>query len=104
MMNRREFLLGSIAAGIATPGGNCATAPETESIRAMLKQPVGVNEKAVGMIAVTVDQRGTRMATFGSSGVTGLTLDSDTVFEIASITKVMTSLLLADMVQHGGRL
>lgn len=100
-MNRREFLLGSIAAGIAAHGGLCATAPEIESMRAMLKQLVGVNDKVVGIIAVTIDERGTRMATFGSSGVPGLTFGNDTVFEIASITKVLTSLLLADMVQRG---
>ena len=102
MMDRREFLLGSIGAGIAAAhGAGFATAQDTESIRAMLKQLVGVNEKVVGMVAVTVDERGTHMATFGSSGVPGLTLGSDTVFEIASITKVLTSLLLADMVQRG---
>lgn len=101
MMDRREFLLGSIAAAIAAHGGLRATAPEIESIRAMLKQSVGGNEKVVGMIAVTVGERGTRMATFGSSGVPGLALGSDTVFEIASITKVLTSLLLVDMVQRG---
>jgi serine-type D-Ala-D-Ala carboxypeptidase/endopeptidase len=101
MMDRREFLLGSIGTGIAAAhGGGFATAQDTESIRAMLKQPVGVNEKVIGMVAVTVDERGTRKATFGSSGVPGLNLGSDTVFEIASITKVLTSLLLADMVQR----
>jgi CubicO group peptidase (beta-lactamase class C family) len=101
MMDRREFLLGSIGAGFAAAhGGGFATAQDTESIRAMLKQPVGVNEKVIGMVAVTVDERGTRKAIFGSSGVPGLNLGSDTVFEIASITKVLTSLLLADMVQR----
>ena len=102
MMDRREFVLGSIAAGIvAAHRGGFATAQDTPSIRAMLKQLVGVNEKIVGMAAVTVDDRGTHTATFGSTGVPGLTLGSDTVFEMASITKVLTSLLLADMVQRG---
>src|SRR5579871_3723731 len=100
-MHRREFLLGSIGAGVAAVRGRCGTAPETESIRAMLQQPLGVNGKAVGMIAVTLGERGTRMATLGSSGVPGLTLDSETVIEIASITKVLTSLTLADMVHSG---
>jgi D-alanyl-D-alanine-carboxypeptidase/D-alanyl-D-alanine-endopeptidase len=102
MIDRREFLLGSIATGIsAARGGLCETAPETESIRAMLKQTVGANEKVVGMVAVTVDERGIPKATFGSSGVPGLALGSDTVFEIASITKVLTSLLLVEMVRRG---
>lgn len=100
-MHRREFLLSSIGMGIAALGSASATAPKTEPIRALLKQPVGANQKVVGMIAVTVDECGTRMATFGSSGVAGLTLGSDTVIEIASITKVLTSLTLADMVERG---
>jgi len=100
-MLRREFLLGSIGVGITALCGGRATASETESIRAMLQQPVGANKKVVGMIAVTLDERGTRVVTFGSSGVPGLTLGSDTVIEIASITKTLTALLLADMVQHG---
>lgn len=99
-MDRREFLLGSIASGIAAHCGFCAAAPESESIRAMLKQTVGVNGKVIGMVAVSVNEHGTQMATFGSSGVPDLTLNGDTVFEIASITKVLTSLLLADMVQR----
>lgn len=101
-MDRREFLWVSIGAGIAAARGRVfAKAQETESIRAMLKQVVGVNGNVVGMVAVTVDEYGVRKATFGSSGVPGLVLDSDTVFEIASITKVLTSLLLAEMVQRG---
>jgi D-alanyl-D-alanine-carboxypeptidase/D-alanyl-D-alanine-endopeptidase len=53
------------------------------------------------MIAVVVDEAGTRMASFGSSGVPGLALDRPSVFEIMSITKVLTSLILADMAARG---
>ena len=101
MIDRRDFLWGSIGVGIAALNGVCTTLPETEPIRVLLKQTVGANEKVVGMVAVTVDEHGTRTATFGSSGVPGLRLGNDTVFEIASITKVLTALLLAEMVQRG---
>ena len=102
MIDRRRFLWSSIGAGIASAYvGSFASAQEAEQIRAILKQTVGENEKAVGMVAVTVDEHGTHSVAFGSSGVAGLTLGTDTVFEIASITKVLTSLLLAEMVQRG---
>jgi CubicO group peptidase (beta-lactamase class C family) len=96
MLHRREFLLGSIGAGIIAVGGGCASA--TNVIRDLLKQKVGAREKPTGMIAVVMDDGGTRMAAYGSSGVPGVILDGDTIFEIMSITKVLTSLMLADMV------
>jgi hypothetical protein len=55
IMRRREFLLSSVGAGVAILARGYAATPETESIRRLLKQPVGANEKVVGMIAVTVD-------------------------------------------------
>lgn len=101
MMHRREFLLGSIGAGMAALSGGSALGSETESIRSVLKQTVGSNGKVVGMIALTVDEAGTRMATFGSSGVPGVALDDNAVIEIMSITKVLTALMLVDMAQRG---
>jgi CubicO group peptidase (beta-lactamase class C family) len=53
------------------------------------------------MIAVIIDETGTWMETHGSSGVAGLSLNADAVFEIMSNTKVFTALLLADMVHRG---
>jgi len=41
------------------------------------------------------------MVTYGSSGVPNLALDGDTVFEIMSITKVLTAFLLTDMAARG---
>jgi D-alanyl-D-alanine-carboxypeptidase/D-alanyl-D-alanine-endopeptidase len=102
MMHRRGFVLGSAA--IAAIGGARSALlaePATASIRDVLKQAVGGNENVAGMVAVVVDHVGTRMATYGSSGVPHLAMDGDTVFEIMSITKVLTSLLLADMVARG---
>jgi serine-type D-Ala-D-Ala carboxypeptidase/endopeptidase len=102
MLHRRGFVLGSAA--IAAIAGTCSALlaePATASIRDVLKRAVGGNEKIAGMVAVVVDDGGTRMATHGSSGVPNLAMDGDTVFEIMSITKVLTSLLLADMAVRG---
>ncbi len=100
-MHRREFLLGSIGAGIVALGGDCLAKPATDPIRAALRQTVGTRDKVAGMIAVVVDEAGTRTTSYGSSGVPNLTMDRNSVFEIMSITKVLTSLLLADMVARG---
>jgi serine-type D-Ala-D-Ala carboxypeptidase/endopeptidase len=101
MLDRREFLLGSIGAGIAAFGGEHSAASVTDPISELLKKTVGSGEKVSGMIAINVDEKGTRMASFGSSGVPGLALDRDTVFEIGSITKVFTALMLVDMASRG---
>ena len=100
MWDRRRFLLGSAGMGAAALAG-CATLPAAgEDIRALLGQAVGGRPDA-GMIAIVIDGSASRTVTVGSTGVPGLALDGDTVFEIMSITKVLTSLLLSDMVGRG---
>jgi len=101
MLQRREFLRGSIGAGLVVLAGDCFAAPATDRIRAALEQTVGARNKVAGMVAVVIDEGGTRMISFGSSGVPKLALDGDSVFEMMSMTKVLTSLLLADMVARG---
>jgi serine-type D-Ala-D-Ala carboxypeptidase/endopeptidase len=100
MMYRREFL-GSIGMGIVAFGGDCIAAPATEPIRAVLKQTVGARDKVAGTVAVVIDEDGMNRVTYGSSGVSNVAMDAHTVFEIGSITKVMTALLLTDMAARG---
>jgi serine-type D-Ala-D-Ala carboxypeptidase/endopeptidase len=100
-VHRREFLLSSIGAGIVALGGDCFAEPVRDPTRAVLQQAVGTRDKVAGMIAVVVNEAGTRTTSYGSSGMPNLAVDRDSVFEIMSITKVLTSLLLADMVARG---
>jgi CubicO group peptidase (beta-lactamase class C family) len=99
-MQRREFVIGSMSAGVIALGG-CATAPAIESARAMVREAVGAREASAGMVAVAVDSGGARMISHGSSGIANLAMDGDTVFEIGSLGKVLTALLLADMAARG---
>jgi serine-type D-Ala-D-Ala carboxypeptidase/endopeptidase len=101
MLTRRECLLGSIGAGIVALGGDCIAAPEMEPIRAALKRTVGTRDKVAGAVAVVIDEGGMSRVSYGSSGVPHVAWDTHTVFEIGSITKVMTALMLADMAARG---
>jgi D-alanyl-D-alanine-carboxypeptidase/D-alanyl-D-alanine-endopeptidase len=94
MLSRRTFMLAG-AAGLATsPAWAAASPPATIAALLAQAQP---DQQASGIVAGILDGAGARILTQGVSG-TGRALDGDTVFEIASITKVLTSLLLADMV------
>lgn len=99
MLRRRECLLGSIGVGLLALGGKAIATDET--VLAALKRTVGTRDKAAGMIAVIIDDTGSRMMSWGTSGAPNGALNGDTVFEIMSNTKVLTSLLLADMVERG---
>jgi CubicO group peptidase (beta-lactamase class C family) len=99
MLRRREILLGSIGAALLALGGPVLAADE--AVLAALKQAVGPRDGEAGMIAIVTDDAGSRLTFLGHSGAPDGALNGDTVFEIMSITKVLTALLLAEMVERG---
>jgi len=101
VLHRREFLLESLGAGVAAFAGPCVAAPTIESLRDFLKLALGSGAKVAGRVAVVVDEGVATLAAEGTSDVPGVPMDGDTIFEIGSVTKVLTALMLADMAARG---
>jgi D-alanyl-D-alanine-carboxypeptidase/D-alanyl-D-alanine-endopeptidase len=76
--------------------------PSDDEIQALLADQIDAQHKSVGMVIGIITPEGRRVASRGSTSERdGRPVDGDTAFEIASVTKVFTALLLTDMRQRG---
>jgi D-alanyl-D-alanine-carboxypeptidase/D-alanyl-D-alanine-endopeptidase len=74
--------------------------PSNEKIAGLLAERMKHN--GVGIVIGVIEPSGQRVVAYGKSGAKdGRPLDGDTVFQIGSVTKTFTALLLADMALRG---
>ena len=102
MMNRRMFVLSSCASLLALRRAEAQTVNlSDESIRDILRRRIDVEHRATGMAVGIVERGRRRVIVYGKqdSG-DAQSVAANTLFEIGSLTKVFTALLLADMVHR----
>ncbi len=90
------------AVAVALAAAAPAQAPTDAEIKAILAQRIDVDKQAVGLAAVVVQGDTVRIITHGAASLKNAEpITPDTLFEVGSITKTFTALLLADMVLKG---
>jgi CubicO group peptidase (beta-lactamase class C family) len=86
-------------------GSQAAGLPSDGDIHRILEQRVQAiagPEGGMGIVVGVLDEKGPRVVAYGDTGGSDRrALNGDTAFEIASVSKVFTALLLADMVRTG---
>jgi len=110
--SRRSFIVSGIGAALmarslmsdasASGSSHGGEVPADQAIRELLQQRIDVEKRTVGMAVCVVTPHHQHVITYGRERLSDdRPVTSDTMFEIGSITKIFTALVLADMVRRG---
>lgn len=100
MLDRRTVVTGLAASAVAMT--TRAGVPSEIDIIEILRRRVDVEKRTVGMAVALVTRRGDRISCYGRKTLgSDHQVSAETLFEIGSITKIFTALLLANFVREG---
>jgi CubicO group peptidase (beta-lactamase class C family) len=97
-------LLSSIVIALCCLTASVAAAADDfiAALTDVLRDHVDLQGGGVGIVAGVVDENGSRVASYGTlSRGSAATVNGDTLFDVDSITKTFTALLLQDMAERG---